>query len=110
MSFTRVLAQVVVGDHDRAVAWYARLFGRAPDTTPMDGLAEWQLTGTGWLQVFSDAATAGNSTVTLGVDDLDPHLADLGDIEAARQTTSRDQQLGTVTDPDGNVIVLAQDH
>lgn len=35
MTFTRVSAELIVADHDAAVAWYQRLFGRPPDTRPM---------------------------------------------------------------------------
>jgi len=111
MAFTRVAAEVIVTDHTAAVAWYGRLFDRAPDSSPMDGLAEWQLTDTGWLQVFADPSRAGRSAVTLGVDDLDAHAAALAErgVELSRQTTSRGQQLATLADPDGNLVVLAEE-
>lgn len=110
MAFTRVAAEVIVTDHTAAVAWYERLVGRPPDERPMDGLAEWQLTDTGWLQVFADPDRAGHSATTLGVDDLDAVVGALAErgIELSRQTTSRGQPLATVTDPDGNLVVLAE--
>ncbi|MCU1351914.1 MAG: Glyoxalase/bleomycin resistance protein/dioxygenase [Acidimicrobiales bacterium] len=102
---------MIVRDHDAAVTWYERLLGRGPDEHPMDGLTEWQLTDTGWLQVFADAARAGHSAMTLGVDDLDQTAARLAaqGLDLARQVTPRGQQLGTITDPDGNLVVFAQD-
>lgn len=111
MALTRLSAQTIVRDHDPAIEWYVRLFGREPDERPMDGLAEWQLTDTGWLQVFADASKAGSSVVTLGVDDLDEHARPLAGrgLELDRQTTPRGQQLGSITDPDGNLIMFAQD-
>lgn len=110
MTFTRVSAEMIVSDHDAAVAWYERLFDRPPDERPMDGLAEWQLTDTGWVQVFADPARAGRSAMMLGVDDLDVHADALArnGLELARQTTARGQRLGSITDPDGNLVVLAE--
>lgn len=111
MAFTRVTAEVMVGDHHAAVAWYERLLGRPPDERPMDGLAEWRLTDTGRLQVFADPAKAGRSATTLGVDDLDIRAANLAErgLDLSRQATSLGQRLGTITDPDGNLVVLAED-
>ncbi len=110
MTFTRVSAEMIVTDHDAAVAWYTRLFGRSPDERPMDGLDEWRLTETGWLQVFVDPERAGRSTTTLGVDDLDAHAAELAgsELRLERQSTPRGQRLGLLTDPDGNRVVLAE--
>ena len=111
MAITRILAQLIVSDHDASVAWYDRLFVREPDERPMPGLAEWKLTENAWVQVFADADKAGRSAVTIGVDDLDRHaqiLAGNG-IELDRRTTPRGQHLGSISDPDGNLIVFAQD-
>ena len=76
----------------------------------MDGLAAWQLTDTAWIQVFADANNAGRSVVTIGVDDLDQHAQPIVDngLDLDRQTTGA-QLLGSISDPDGNLIVFAQD-
>lgn len=42
-------------DFDATRAWYERLPARPADNLPMEGLAEWQVTETGWVQVFCDA-------------------------------------------------------
>lgn len=111
MTLTQVSADLMVSDHDSAVAWYAQLLDREPDQRPMDGLAEWQITDTAWIQVVADMSKAGNSIVTIGVDDMDEHARRLRerDLELDRQTTPRGQHLGTIIDPDGNQIVFAQD-
>lgn len=111
MKVTRVSAEVMVSDHENAVAWYERLLGRPPDDQPMEGLAEWQLTDTGWLQVFAKPGDAGRSALTIGVDDLEGHAAELTDrgIDLDRQTTPRGQHIGSVNDPDNNLIIYAQD-
>ena len=111
MAYTQVSAELIVSDHDGAVAWYERLFGRGPDRRPMDGLAEWQIIETACIQVFADASKAGQSVVTIGVDDLDQHVQIIASngLELDRQTTPRGQQLGSLSDPDGNLIVFAED-
>lgn len=111
MEFTQVSAEVIVDDHDHAVAWYQRLLGRAPDGRPMDGLAEWRLTDNAWLQVFADPDRAGCSTVTLGVAHIEPVVTALeeADIDFRRMSTKRGQELALVNDPDGNGVVFAQD-
>lgn len=111
MAFTRVSAEVIVADHAAGVRWYERLLGRPPDERPMDGLAEWQLTDTGWLQVFADTERAGHGAATLGVDDLDGVEAALAerDLHLSRQVTARGQRLGSISDPDGNLVVLAEE-
>lgn len=111
MAITQISAEMMVSAHDVAVAWYERLIGRAPDRRPMNGLAEWQVTDTASIQVFADTSKAGSSIVTLGVDDLDEHARPLVErgLELDRQTTPRGQLLGSISDPDGNLVVFAQD-
>lgn len=40
-----VFAAVPVSDLDSSIDWYTRLVGRAPDSRPMDGLADYFLVG-----------------------------------------------------------------
>jgi glyoxylase I family protein len=106
---TNVLAEVLVTDHAAAVEWYAGLFGRPPDRRPMDGLAEWQLSSTGGLQVFARADGAGSSVATLVVQTVAPvadHLEAIG-ISAEVQTVSSGFAVATVRDPDGNTLTFA---
>lgn len=110
MAITNVLAELAVADFDAALAWYGRFFGRPPDRRPMDGLAEWQPTESGAVQLFQDPTHAGHGLLTLAVDDLQRHLADLGGRgitagEVARGDTS---SFASVTDPEGNTITLAE--
>ncbi len=108
MPITTVLAVVNVSDIGRAAAWYERVFGRPPDLTPMGSLAEWQITDSGWLQVYEDAGKAGSSYLTLGVDDLDEQLAALATrgVEAEEIPADAPMRLAQVKDPDGNVITF----
>lgn len=108
MSIEHVMAVAPVTDIDVAAAWYERLLGRPPDNRPMEGLVEWRLTETGWLEVFHDPDRAGSGLVNFAVDDLDRHVAVLADglsrgvVEAA----NKDVQLCAVNDPDGNTITF----
>jgi glyoxylase I family protein len=109
MTVNHVLAVAPVSDIDTASAWYESLFGRAPDNRPMNSLAEWRVTETGWLQVWQDADRAGSALVNFAVDDLERQCADL----AARgldpgpiETVNKAVQLSTIVDPDGNTITF----
>jgi len=73
----------------------------------MDGLAEYQLTPGGGLQVVQADESADSSFVTLAVDDLSAHvaaLAERGDIVEGDVGS-----FTQVSDPAGNVITLATD-
>jgi catechol 2,3-dioxygenase-like lactoylglutathione lyase family enzyme len=109
MAIDHVLAVIPVADIDTARDWYERLLGRTPDNRPMDGLAEWQVTDTGWLQVWEDADRAGTALLNFAVDDLSAHLDDLasrGLSPGEIQTVNKGVQLTAVTDPDGNTITF----
>ena len=106
---TNVFAEVLVADHAAAVEWYSTLFSRPPDRRPMDGLAEWQLSPTGGLQVFERAEGAGGSFATLAVDTVAPvvdHLTGVG-IHAEVQTVSSGFAVAAEQDPDGNTLTFA---
>ena len=110
MPIAHLLAVVPVADFDAAHAWYEQLFGRAADNLPMAGLlVEWQVTGSGWVQVTHDAERAGTGLLNFAVDDLPQHLSEL----AARGLTpgeivfaNKGVQLSTLSDPDGNTITF----
>jgi predicted enzyme related to lactoylglutathione lyase len=108
---TTVMSQMIVSDLDRSVAFYSRLFGRAPDQEPMDRLREWHFAGAGAIQVYEEAERAGRSGATLHVADLDAELASLDEASIDHEpivdaTFVRVVQL---TDPDGNRVVLTGD-
>lgn len=110
MAVTNALAGVAVRKLAVAIDWYGRVLDRAPDTQPMEGLAEWAFPSGGWLQVFEDETRAGRSSVTLVEDDLDARLADLAAKGVAVQSTSESDmvKVAIVRDPDGNLVVFAQ--
>lgn len=111
MPFVNVLPELAVRDHDAAVGWYERFFGRPPDRRPMDGLAEWQLTGGGGVQV-SQHTDARPGQVTLAISDIDGFVVELRergiDTEASDVASGR-FRIATITDPDGNTLTLAED-
>jgi predicted enzyme related to lactoylglutathione lyase len=109
MDIGKVLAQATVRDQDAAEQWYSTLFGRAPDTRPMEGLLEWHFGDAMGVQVWEEADRAGCSCFVLTVNDLDAvaeHLtaAGLADAAPAQATSSR---ILPIEDPDGNRIVFA---
>jgi glyoxylase I family protein len=109
MAINHVLAVVPVADIDTARDWYEHLLGRTPDNHPMEGLAEWRVTDTGWLQVWEDPDRAGTALLNFAVDDLAAHLDELasrGFSPGEVQTVNKGVQLTAVTDPDGNTITF----
>jgi glyoxylase I family protein len=109
MAINHVLAVVPVADIDTARDWYEHLLGRTPDNHPMEGLAEWRVTDTGWLQVWEDPDRAGTALLNFAVDDLAAHLDELasrGLSPGEVQTVNKEVQLTAVTDPDGNTITF----
>lgn len=108
MALTRILAQSTVSDLAAAERWYTALWGRGPDERPMPGLLEWYLDQSAGLQVWSEPARAGRSTVVIGTDDLDAFAARLvgaGIVHEGAQPGGGGQILPLV-DPDGNRVVI----
>ncbi|MFJ3224952.1 VOC family protein [Streptomyces sp. NPDC086783] len=111
MAFTHVLAVAPVRDIEASVAWYERLLGRPADTRPMEGLADWHISASGWLQVFRSPEHAGGALVNLVVDDLDKALADLagrGITAGGVQPGAQRVRFAAVHDPDGNRVTLIE--
>ena len=110
MPLDKIYAQVSCSGLDVSIAWYEKLFGRAPDSRPMTGLAEWHHGDGAGLQLFQNEADAGHNTLTLIVTDLSDEHSRLagsglqpGELEAA-DTVS----LVRLRDPDQNLVVLAE--
>ncbi|MEU0369715.1 VOC family protein [Streptomyces sp. NPDC006283] len=111
MAFTHVLAVAPVKDIEAAVIWYERLLGRPADARPMDGLADWHVAPSGWIQVFRSPEHAGGALLNLVVDDLEKALADLagrGIAAGDAQPGSQGVRFAAVHDPDGNRITLIE--
>ena len=109
MTIEHVLAVIPVRDLSSAVLWFGRLLGRPPDNYPMDTLAEWQVTPSGWIQVTTDPDRAGTALLNFAVDDISAHLQDLADRELAVgpvEQVSNGVQLAAVLDPDGTRLTF----
>lgn len=110
-NLSSVVAVVPVKDHAAATAWYRAWIGRDPDVVPMAGIAEWQLAGTGWIQIGLDAEHAGHTTVVVGIKDLEAQRKRFTD---AGLTLGEVQDHGFIAlaeavDPDGNKVVFVQE-
>lgn len=110
MSIRNVLAGVAAKNLEVSVAWYTRLLGRGPDARPMAGLAEWEFEGGGFLQLFTDLARAGSSSVTFVEDDLEARRGRLGEegVPIVSEADNEFVKTTIVRDPDGNQVVLAE--
>jgi predicted enzyme related to lactoylglutathione lyase len=111
MSIEYVFAGLAVTRLDAAIEWYGRLLGKPPDMRPNEREAMWQVTQTASVYVVADEDRAGQSAVTMFVDDLDAGLEGIarrgiavGEIETAPGLFRSVQ----VSDPDGNAIQLAE--
>jgi hypothetical protein len=109
MPIEKVFAHISCSNLESSIAWFTKLFGRSPDETPMEGLAEWHQNNQAGFQLFQDPKNAGHATMTLGVSDLDSQhsrLAEpkfqLGPIEETVYVN-----IVRIRDPDQNLIVLA---
>ncbi len=110
MALRKIYAHLSCAHHAASVRWFEKLFGRAPDATPMAGLAEWHHGDSAGFQLFENAVDAGHGTLTLFVHGLNDEKIRLteagletGDVEIA--TTTRQLLL---RDPDGNLVVVAE--
>jgi len=104
-------AGVAVADYPAARAWYERLMGRPPDFTPQEHEAVWQMVENAWIYVVADPERAGKALLTLMVDDLDRHVAELterGLAVGVIETQPGRYQKVEVTDPEGNKISFGQ--
>ncbi len=110
MAIDKIYAQLSCTDLSASVEWYEKLFGRAPNAQPMEGLVEWHHHDSAGLQLFENAKASGFGTITLIVDGLRDEHARLekaglapGVIEPSTSTS-----LVRLHDLDGNLVVLAQ--
>ncbi|MCT7661844.1 VOC family protein [Mycobacterium deserti] len=112
MTVNDICAVVAASDYDRALAWYTRILGRGPDLEPIDGVAEWQLTATAWLQLIEDADRAGRSAVRFGVDDLAAQIASLNElgVPTGEPVVIADMvRVLDIADSEGNEVSYVED-
>lgn len=112
----QVLATLAVRDFAISSAWYARLFGRAPDSSPDSGCAEWKIAGRAALQLRSRDVSQPvqnplHASVGIMVADLDEALAELRvrHIEVTPpQVATHFLRFAPIADPDGNLVTLVE--
>jgi catechol 2,3-dioxygenase-like lactoylglutathione lyase family enzyme len=101
-----LFAGLRVRDFQAARPWYERLFGE-PTFLPHDTEAVWTLAEDRSVYIVEDAEGAGNSVVTLFVDDLDRYVAAIaaeGLEPDAHETYSNGVRKILYRDPDGNEV------
>jgi hypothetical protein len=110
-NLVNVVGVLPVTDHSKAVEWYRKWIGRAPDVEPMEGVAEWQLAENAWIQVSVNPEYAGRTTFVVGVKDLDAQRTSLAAVGVAVGDVSDYGVVKTAeaVDPAGNKILFAQE-
>jgi hypothetical protein len=106
-----VFSGIAVADYARAVGWYTRLWGRAPDMEPHETEVVWWLTSSASLYVVADRARAGKGLLTVIVDDLDRLLAELAGRGLTPESTEGgpgELQRAVFGDPEGNRVTFGQ--
>jgi catechol 2,3-dioxygenase-like lactoylglutathione lyase family enzyme len=102
----QLFAGLRVRDFAAAVQWYERLFGE-PSFFPHATEAVWILGENRSVYIVQDADRAGRSVVTMLVDDLDAHVAQIaarGLEPDDRETYSNGVRKVMYRDPDGNEL------
>ncbi len=110
--FNDIAAVIATKDYATARSWYSRVIGREPDLEPVDGVAEWQIAATAWLQLVLDHGRAGKTAVRIGVDDLAAQIEELTaeGIATGELVVIADLvKVVDVADPDGNEVSFVQD-
>jgi predicted enzyme related to lactoylglutathione lyase len=110
MTIDNALASVAVKDLKAAATWYAKLFRRPADSTPMPEVAEWKFGRGGWLQVYQLPERAGGGSCTLAVSKIDEivaHLQSLG-IDTSQRSSGVKVKTVMIVDPDGNHLAFAE--
>jgi predicted enzyme related to lactoylglutathione lyase len=110
-NIVNVVGVLPVTDHAKAVAWYEKWIGRAPDVEPMEGVAEWELAGNAWIQVALDPGPAGRTTVVVGVEDVDVQRSACAAVDVAVGDVVDHGFVRTAeaVDPAGNTILFVQE-
>jgi predicted enzyme related to lactoylglutathione lyase len=110
LAVNHLFAGIPVADYHVALTWYERLLGRPPDVVVNENEAMWQVAIAGWIYVVGDVGRAGNAILTLLVDDLEGHVAELAErgLAAGAIETLPGGRKATIFDPEGNTITFGE--
>jgi predicted enzyme related to lactoylglutathione lyase len=112
LTINHVFAGIAVADYDAALVWYTRFFGRSPDVIVTENESMWQVAETGWIYLVGDTNRAGKALITLLVNDMEDHVAELeqrGLATSAIETVTGLYRKAVMTDPEGNMISIGED-
>jgi catechol 2,3-dioxygenase-like lactoylglutathione lyase family enzyme len=110
MKIQGLYAAVYVNNLTSSSEFYARVLGRKPDDKPTETLVQWRGFGSAGIQLFQDPSKAGKGIMTLVVRDLaaTKSLLDAHKIKIDRIQQGDFGKITHITDPDGNLITLAE--
>ena len=109
MNLQKTYPSLLTADLAAAEAWYTNLFGRGPDSRPMETLVQWELSSSGGLMLSTSEEIAGQGVIFLYVHDLAAErrrLRGLG-LVLGPDMPGDYSTLAQIRDPDGNLITLA---
>jgi predicted enzyme related to lactoylglutathione lyase len=109
MKLHKIYTSLLTTDLAKAEAWYTKLHGRGPDYRPMESLVQWELLDQGGLMLSTSDEIAGKSVWFVNVDDLAAERRRLNGvgIVLGADIPGDYSTLAQVSDPDGNVVMLA---
>ncbi|MDO5062925.1 MAG: VOC family protein [Peptostreptococcaceae bacterium] len=106
-----VVSVFQVSDMDRALSWYQKWLGE-PDVIPMEGVAEYALSESAWLQLsVEEKDKVEGSSIVIGVEDIHKcheALEKVG-IEVGEIIDYEVVLVFDIQDVDGNRIAFAQE-
>lgn len=110
MQIPAIYAALATANMDRAEQFYTQLFERRPDDRPMDGLIQWRGIAGANIQIFHDQENAGSGRMTVVVPKMDHARRSLEEIGVSTSGENQGDygKIAQVTDPDGNLITLAE--
>lgn len=108
MALRKIFAHLSCSDLQKSTPWFETVFGRKPDATPMQHLAEWHHGGEAGFQLFQNPEHAGKGTLTLIVSGLDAERSRLSPLKPGEIEHGNYVDLMRLRDPDGNLVVLAE--
>jgi catechol 2,3-dioxygenase-like lactoylglutathione lyase family enzyme len=108
MPIQRIFAHLSCADLQKSTPWFETLFGRKPDATPMELLAEWHHGREAGFQLLQNPPHAGKGTLTLIVSGLDAERSRLSAYSPTDIERGNFANLVRLRDPDGNLVVLAE--